>query len=232
MIQKAIASSIMAVVLSSAKEEVIKTAEAQIKKIQAERIRKNILAQVTTQYIKELEHNITGYIQSIEASSAEISFEGKPGQAFINRAESAIKEFETYIEKQHPDGAVIKYLQRRYNEEGIRIVTGKLYGGHYIGKKGQSSYEVANKMGYAGAVDKRKPWLSSEKTTQGIEEMLANAALEIFDLSFEGVDFSSELALLKFTPSGRIKGDNAGMGFGGLKVARSTKTKKRTKRKS
>lgn len=214
MIQKAIASSIMAVVLSSAKEEVIKTAEAQIKKIQAERIRKNILAQVTTQYIKELEHNITGYIRSIEASSAEISFEGKPGQAFINRADSAIKEFETYIEKQHPDGAVIKYLQRRYNEEGIRIVTGKLYGGHYIGKKGQSSYEVANKMGYAGAVDKRKPWLSSEKTTQGIEEMLANAASEIFELSFEGVDFSSELALLKFTPSGKVRGDMSGVGFG------------------
>lgn len=232
MIQKAMAASIMAVVLSSAKEEVIKTAEAQIKKIQAERIRKNILAQVTTQYIKELEHNINGYIQSIEAVNAEVSFDGKPGQAFVNRAESAIKEFETYIEKQHPDGAVIKYLQRRYNEEGIRIITGRLYGGHYIGKKGQSSYEIANKMGYAGAVDKRKPWLSSEKTTQGIEEMLANAASEIFDLSFEGVDFSSELALLKFTPSGRLKGDNAGVGFGNLKESGSSKTKKKTKKKS
>jgi hypothetical protein len=202
MIPKVIASGIMAAVLNSAKKELLETAKSQIIKSQKEALRKDLLAKVTAQYTKEAEHNFTQYIQALESANVEISFEGKPGQAFINKAQSAVNELESYLDNQNPDGAVIQFLKKRYGEEGINIITGRLYAGHYVGKKSQGVYEVANKMGYAAPVDKRKPWLSSEKTTQGLEDMLANAAKEIFELTFEDLDLSSDIALLKFSGQG------------------------------
>lgn len=202
MIPKVIASGIMAAVLNSAKKELLEVAKSQIIKSQKEALRKDLLAKVTAQYTKEAEHNFTQYIRALESANVEVSFEGKPGQAFINKAQSAVNELESYLDNQNPDGAVIQFLKKRYGEEGINIITGRLYAGHYVGKKSQGVYEVANKMGYAAPVDKRKPWLSSEKTTQGIEEMLANAAKEIFELTFEDLDLSSDIALLKFSGQG------------------------------
>lgn len=202
MIPAVIASGIMAAVLNSAKKELLETAKAQIIKSQQEALRKDLLAKVATQYAREAEYNFSQYIRALEASEVEISFEGKPGEALITRAQSAVDELENYLDKQNPDGAVIQFLKKRYNEEGIRIVTGRLYAGHLVNKRSQGIYEVANKMGYAANVDRRKPWLSGEKTTQGIEEMIANAAQEIFELTFDDLDLSSDVALLKFTPGG------------------------------
>lgn len=202
MIPKVIASGIMAAVLNSAKKELLEVAKSQIIKTQKEALRKDLLAKVTAQYTKEAEYNFSQYIRALESAQVEVSFEGKPGQAFINKAQSAVDELESYLDNQNPDGAVIQFLKKRYGEEGINIITGRLYAGHYVGKKSQGVYEVANKMGYASPVDKRKPWLSSEKTTQGIEEMLANAAQEIFELTFENLDLSSDIALLKFSGQG------------------------------
>lgn len=192
----------MASVLRSAQKELIETAKSAIIKSQKEALRKDLLAKVTEQYTREAEHNFSQYIQALEAAQVEISFDGKPGEALITRAQSAVDELENYLDKQNPDGAVIQFLKRRYGEEGINIITGRLYAGHYVGKKSQGIYEVANKMGYTAPVDRRKPWLSSERTTQGIEEMLTNAAQEIFELTFEDLDLSSDVALLKFTPGG------------------------------
>lgn len=202
----AIASLIMSQVLSSAKREVIKKAKAQISKAQREGVRKEVLYRVATQYAREAEHNFSMYIESLGAAEVSVEFQGKPGQALINKAEQAVRELGIYIEKQSQDGAVISFLKKRYAEEGINIVTGRLYAGHYVNKKSQGAYEVGNSMFYASKVDKNKPWLSGKKTTQGIEEMLANAASEIFELTFEDVDLSSDLALLKFSQS-------AGKGF-------------------
>ena len=198
MIYKGLASIIMGAILSGAKKELMETAKEQIVKSQKEGLRKDLLAKVAAQYTREAEYNFSQYIRSLEAAEVEISFEGKPGEALINKAEAAVRELEIYIDKQNPDGAVIQFLKKRYNEEKINIITGRLYGGHYINKKSQGVYEVANKMGYAADVDKRKPWLSSEKTTQGIEEIIANAARDIFEVTFDDLDLSSENALLKF----------------------------------
>lgn len=202
MIPRIIASGVMAAVLNSAKKELLETAKSQIIKSQKEALRKDLLAKVAAQYTREAEHNFSQYIQALESSQVEISFQGKPGEALITRAQSAVDELENYLDRQNPDGAVIQFLKRRYNEEGINIITGRLYAGHLVNKKSQGAYEVANKMGYAAPVDKRKPWLSSEKTTQGIEELLANAAQEIFEITFDDLDLSSDLALLKFSGQG------------------------------
>ena len=202
MIPKVIAAGIMSSVLNSAKKQLLEIAKSAIIKSQKEGLRKDLLVKVATQYAREAEHNFSEYIRSLEAAQVEISFQGKPGEALINKAQSAVDELEHYLDKQNPDGAVIQFLKKRYNEEGINIITGRLYAGHLVNKKSQGAYEVANKMGYAAPVDRRKPWLSSEKTTQGVEELLTNAAQEIFELTFEDLDLSSDAALLKFTPGG------------------------------
>lgn len=190
--------------------------------------RVELMKEIAQKYSEEVRHNVSEYINAIEKSNVEISFEGKPGEAFITRAQGAITELEGYLEKQNPDGPIIKYLKRRYKEEGVNIITGRLYGGHYVGRKSQGTYEIANRMGYAANVDKRKPWLTGSKTSQGIEEMLSEAAKEIFEIMFEDVDFSSEAANLKFFGAASKKlVEQSGSGFGGGSTQKRPKSKKK-----
>jgi len=211
MIYKALAAAIMGSVLQSAKKDIIQTAKSQLLEQSMRSAREAMLAHVAEQYSREVEYNLSQYVRALGEASVDVEFRGKPGEALISKAESAIKELEIYIEKQNPDGAVIQYLQKRYKEEGVRIITGRLYGGHYVGRKGQGIYEVANRMGYAANVDKRKPWLTGDKTTQGLEDMMAKAAIEIFELTFGDVDLSDDLAMLKFV--GKSQPKMAGVGF-------------------
>lgn len=223
MIYKALAAAIMGSVLQSAKKDIIQTAKSQLLEQSMRNAREAMLAHVAEQYSREVEYNLSQYVRALGEASVDVEFRGKPGEALISKAESAIKELEIYIEKQNPDGAVIQYLQKRYKEEGVRIITGRLYGGHYVGRKGQGTYEVANRMGYAANVDKRKPWLTGDKTAQGLEDMMAKAAIEIFELTFGDVDLSDDLATLKFV--GKSQPKMAGMGFAAQTGSSSQKKK-------
>lgn len=233
MIYKALAAAIMGSVLQSAKKDIIQTAKSQLIEQSMRSAREAMLAHVAEQYSREVEYNLSQYVRALGEASVDVEFRGKPGEALISKAESAIKELEIYIEKQNPDGAVIQYLQKRYKEEGVRIITGRLYGGHYVGRKGQGTYEVANRMGYAANVDKRKPWLTGTKTAQGLEDMMAKAAIEIFELTFGDVDLSDDLATLKFVGKSQPKdsaiSSKAGAGFGQISVPKK-KSAKRNRR--
>lgn len=228
MFYKAIATAIMSNVLRSAQKDVVEAAKKQVISSQMKAARVELMREIAQKYSEEVRHNVSEYINAIEKSNVEISFEGKPGEAFITRAQGAITELEGYLEKQNPDGPIIKYLKRRYKEEGVNIITGRLYGGHYVGRRSQGIYEIANRMGYAANVDKRKPWLTGSKTSQGIEEMLSEAAKEIFEIMFEDVDFSSEAANLKFFGAASEKViSQSGSGFGDGSTQKRPKGKKR-----
>jgi hypothetical protein len=233
MIYKALASAIMGAVLSSTKKEVINVAQRRIAQTQMEGIRKAMLSHVAEKYAEEAEHNFSQYIRALGKATVDLEYEGKPGQALIMRAESAVKELEGYIEAQNPNGAVIQFLQRRYKEEGVRIISGRLYAGHYVNRKSQGIYEVLNRMGYAAPVDKRKPWLTGQKTAEGLENMLADAALEIFNVMFDDVDLSSDMANLNFSGAGdqisQKQEKSAGSGFA-TEAPSSPKRKRKNKR--
>lgn len=224
-----IASAIIGALLSVFKEETINTAKSNFLQNSMEKARGAILTHVAEQYSKEVQYNISQYIRSLEVAEVEISFEGKPGEALITRAQNAVSEIESYLEAQNPDGPIIQFLKQRYNEEGIRIITGRLYAGHYVSRKTQGVYEVMNIMGYAAPVDTRKPWLSSDKTASGIEDIVTRVASEMFDLAFDGVDLSSELANITFSGEGvaALNGD----GTIRLKDVVAKQVKKRSKRK-
>lgn len=189
--------------------------------------REAMLAHVAEQYSREVEYNISKYVESLAAAQVEIEFKGKPGEALITRAQTAIDELESYLDAQNPDGAVIQFLKQRYSEEGIRIITGRLYAGHYVSRKGQGTYEVLNRMGYAAPVDARKPWLSGDKTIQGIEEIVSNAAAEIFEIMFEDIDLSGELAAIKFSGEGSKKALSEKKGFGAAPIKEQPNKKKK-----
>lgn len=232
MIYRALASAIMASVLQSAKKDVVDVAKAQIVKAQMEGVRKAMLSHVAEKYTEEVEYNVSQYIRALGESNVEIEFEGKPGEALIAKAEHAISELEGYIEKQNPDGAVIQFLKRRYKEEGIRIITGRLYASHYVNRAGQGVYEVLNKMGYASNVDKSKPWLTGRKTTEGLEGIFADAAIEIFELVFDDTNLSDSAAALKFTGISEEVDKSSGAGFADVVTQqRGTGSKKKKKKR-
>ena len=198
-----------------------------------EGVRKAMLSHVAEKYTEEAEYNFSQYIRALGEATVDIEYKGKPGEALIMRAESAVKELEGYIEAQNPNGAVIQFLQRRYKEEGVRIISGRLYAGHYVNRKSQGIYEVLNRMGYASEVDRRKPWLTGQKTTEGLENMLADAAVEIFNVMFDDVDLSSDMANLNFSGVGDQVSEkqekSAGTGFatGSLTRAKGKRKRKR-----
>ena len=231
MIYKALASAIMGAVLSSTKKEVINVAQRRIAQSQMEGVRKAMLSHVAEKYTEEVEYNFSQYIRALGEATVDIEYKGRPGEALIMRAESAVKELEGYIEAQNPNGAVIQFLQRRYKEEGVRIISGRLYAGHYVNRKSQGIYEVLNHMGYASEVDRRKPWLTGQKTTEGLENMLADAAVEIFNVMFDDVDLSSDMANLNFSGVGDQVSEkqekSAGTGFATSAPARPKGKRKR-----
>ncbi len=230
MIYKALAGAIMGAVLSSSKKQILDTAKSQIVQAQMEGVRKAMIAHVAEKYTEEVEYNLSQYIRALGKANVEVEFRGKPGEALIMRAESAVKELEGYIEAQNPDGAVIQFLKRRYKEEGVRIISGRLYAGHLVNRKSQGIYEVANRMGYAAAVDKKKPWLTGQKTTEGLENIIANAAVEIFEIMFDEVDLSSEIANLNFSGIGDKLAENSGEGFAESERSRPKSSRKKKKR--
>lgn len=218
MIPKILAGLVVKQILQSSKSKVIETAKASIIQNEMKRVRAMMLQHVAQKYTEEVTYNVKQYIKTLEKVNVEVKFEGKPGETLIKKAQEAFKELEVFLDSQDPDGPIIQFLKRRYGEEGINIVTGRLYAGHYVQRKTQGIYTVANKMGYAADVDKRKPWLSSEITAQGIDEIVSNQAVEIFEKIFAETSLSE-----KYTTT-------PGVGFGSdVKLPKPKKKKKKRK---
>ena len=144
------------------------------------------LAQSYSEYVKDLS---IGYVEAVEAMELEVGTKDDEGQKLVIIAENALRELEIFLEKQDQEGPIITYLKRRYEEEGVKQITGRLYAGHLVGRQSEGVYKIYNRMAYAPLVDKNKPWLSSETTAQGIGEVIAQKADEIFQQAFD-VDLS------------------------------------------
>ena len=144
------------------------------------------IAQSYSSYVKDLS---IGYVQAIADSSIEVSADTEEDQKLVKIAKNALRELEIFLEEQDQDGPVISYLKRRYEQEGVNKVTGRLFAGHYISRQSDGVYQIYNRMSYAPLVDKNKPWLSSDTTAQGIGDLIAEKADEIFQQAFD-VDLS------------------------------------------
>ena len=98
MIYKALASAIMGAVLSSSKKHVMETVKSQVLRSHMEGARQAMLAHVAEKYTEEAEYNFSQYIRALGQANIEVEYKGKPGEALVMRAESAIRELEGYLE--------------------------------------------------------------------------------------------------------------------------------------
>ena len=191
----ALSRLILGLALDDAKEVVKRQAKKAAIKIEQERALRAakalIAEQIANSYATQVKELSEGYIKAVEEATAELSFVEDEDKKLSLAAENALRKLEIYIESQNPDGPVIKYLQKRYEEEGIRRISGKLYASHYVLRKTQGVYSVYNRAAYAPLVDKNKPWLSSDKTSQGVGDIIAEKADQLFKEAFD-IDFSKE----------------------------------------
>ena len=188
---RALSAFILRMALDSAKEEIKKESRKKALEAQFPAVKTLLAEQVAksyTEYVKDLS---LAYIESVASMEAEVGFEDGEQEKLVIIAENAIKELEVFLDKQSQDGPIISFIKRRYDEEGIRKITGNLYAGNYIRKQSEGVYKIYNRMAYAPLVDRNKPWLSSDKTSQGIGDIVAEKTNEIFDKAFD-VDLSED----------------------------------------
>ena len=188
---RALSAFVLKMALDSAKEEIKEEAKRKILEAQFPAVKALIAEQVANSYTEYVKDLSLAYIESVASMEAEVGFEEGEQEKLVIIAENAIKELEVFLDKQSQDGPIISFIKRRYGEEGIRKITGNLYAGNYIRKQSEGVYKIYNRMAYAPLVDKNKPWLSSDKTSQGIGDIIAEKANEIFEKAFD-VDLSED----------------------------------------
>tara|TARA_S200002703_G_scaffold110687_1_gene96301 strand:- start:205 stop:798 length:594 start_codon:yes stop_codon:yes gene_type:complete len=188
---RALSAFVLKMALDSAKEEIKEEAKRKILEAQFPAVKALIAEQVANSYTEYVKDLSLAYIESVASMEAEVGFEEGEQEKLVIIAENAIKELEVFLDKQSQDGPIISFIKRRYEEEGIRKITGNLYAGNYIRKQSEGVYKIYNRMAYAPLVDKNKPWLSSDKTSQGIGDIIAEKANEIFEKAFD-VDLSED----------------------------------------
>ena len=188
---RALARIVLGIALDGARETAKEEARKKILESQFPAVKALLaeqLAQSYSEYVKDLS---IGYVEAVAAMELEASANDGEGEKLVIIAENALRELEVFLEKQDQEGPIITYLKRRYEEEGVKQITGRLYAGHLVGRQSEGVYKIYNRMAYAPLVDKNKPWLSSETTAQGIGEVIAQKADEIFQQAFN-VDLSGE----------------------------------------
>ena len=189
----ALVQPIMSIAIDAARDTILRGVKAESKEaLRREAFRSQLPAfkaliaeQVANAYAKQIKEKSEGYVKAIEGMNLEASVSEEDGDDFALLAQNALKKLEIYIESQSSqDGPIIAYLKKRYREEDVKIISGRLYAGHMIKRETEGVYSIYNKMAYAPLVDKNKPWLSSEKTSEGIGEIIAQRAAEIFAEEF------------------------------------------------
>ena len=191
----ALSRFILGLALGSARDILADSAKQVVKEEQRRRdlqaAKALIAEQIAEAYSQQVKDISEGYIKAIQDSALEIEFSEDESGKLMLLAEGALRKLEIYLDEQNPDGPIIQFLQKRYEEENIKQITGRLYAGHFVNRKGTGLYSIYNKMGYAPKVDRNKPWLSSDKTSQGIGDIVAAKAEELFEEAFK-IDLTEE----------------------------------------
>ena len=176
-------NEIRGVAIEKAKEAALKSQMQNVKALLAEQIAQNFLNQV--------KERSEAYVEAIEDIELDIDY-GESSDNINVVVENVLKRLNIFLSTKGPETPIIQFLEQRYNEEGIRRVTGKLYAGHFVRRRTQGVYSIGNKVRYAPLVDKNKPWLSSDKTSQGIGDIIAEKAEELFIEAFDERDLADE----------------------------------------
>jgi hypothetical protein len=146
-----------------------------------------IAEQVAAAYTEQVKERSEGYIKAISQIELEVEIPEDVGEDFVIIAKNVLRRLEVFVSESNSDqgSPIISYLKKRYKEEDIKIITGRLYGAHYVKQQSEGVFSIYNRMAYAPLVDANKPWLSSEETASGIGELIAEKATQFFQEEFD-----------------------------------------------
>jgi len=147
--------------------------------------------QIAQNFLEQVKERTEGYIEAIEDMELDIDYDESSDNINVV-VNNVLKRLNIFLNTKGPETPIIQYLEQRYNEEGIKRITGKLYAGHFVRRRTQGVYSIGNKVRYAPLVDKNKPWLSSDKTSQGIGDIIANKVEELFEEAFDERDLADD----------------------------------------
>jgi hypothetical protein len=185
---------IMSIAYSAAQDSIVKAFRKETEKAaKREAFKTQLIAfkalvaeQVAAAYTEQVKLRSEGYVDAISNMELEAEIPADIGEDFVTIAENALKRLEIFIkENDKQTSPIISYLKERYKEEDIKIITGRLYGAHFIKQQTEGVFSIYNRMAYAPLVDKNKPWLSSDTTADGIGEIIAQKATQFFEEEFD-----------------------------------------------
>ena len=160
-------------------------------KSQMQNVKALLGEQIAQSFIEQVKERSEGYIEAVQDMELDVDFDESPDNINVV-VENVLKRLNIFLSTKGPETPIIQFLEQRYNEEGIRRVTGKLYAGHFVRRRTQGVYSIGNKVRYAPLVDKNKPWLSSDKTAQGIGDIIAEKVEELFEEAFNERDLADD----------------------------------------
>jgi hypothetical protein len=138
----------------------------------AESVRQEFLRTVAEGYSREVTHNISQYVKSVEAANVIISSDNT-GERLFNALQKSFKDLEAELEQQGPDSPVIRYLQEKYGDDT----------GSVVGRKPQPVYSTI--AGFSNTSNADRPWLNRVLSDDPeIGEILAAEAAELFERLF------------------------------------------------
>ena len=138
----------------------------------AESVRQEFLRTVAEGYSREVTHNISQYVKSVEAANVIISSDNT-GERLFTALQKSFKDLEAELEQQGPDSPVIRYLQEKYGDDS----------GSVVGRKPQPVYSTI--AGFSNTSDADRPWLNRVLSDDPeIGEILAAEAAELFERLF------------------------------------------------
>ncbi len=177
------------------KNEVKDAARERIKeaalKSQMQNVKALLGEQIAQNFLEQVKERSEGYIEAVQDLELDIDYAESSDNINVV-VENVLKRLNIFLNTKGPETPIIQYLEQRYNEEGIKRVTGRLYAGHFVRRRTQGVYSIGNKVRYAPLVDKNKPWLSSDKTAQGIGDIIANKVEELFEEAFDERDLGDD----------------------------------------
>lgn len=177
------------------KNEVKDAARERIKeaalKSQMQNVKALLGEQIAQNFLEQVKERSEGYIEAVQDLELDIDYAESSDNINVV-VENVLKRLNIFLNTKGPETPIIQYLEQRYNEEGIKRITGRLYAGHFVRRRTQGVYSIGNKVRYAPLVDKNKPWLSSDKTAQGIGDIIANKVEELFEEAFDERDLGDD----------------------------------------
>jgi hypothetical protein len=160
-----IAQLILKAALDNARKFYEESARAEIARRTLEEIRKQMLALVAQEFIREIAYNASQYVRSVGAASVSIEPEGNPGEALERKLQTSIRKFKEWIDSQPNDSPVVSYLLRKY---GTTTGTRR----SYVGRSSMKPYQTL------GLTAKTGYWTKPDKN---ISEMVNSVAVRIFE---------------------------------------------------